>query len=165
MPLTLAEAIQAEFAQESASTRKMLERLPEDELDWQPHERSMSLARLASHLADLPGWAPAVMSTEELDLATVDMPPTVQSKDELLARWDANVEAFQGALAGAGDADLMVKWRLRSGDQVFVNLPRAASLRGFILSHLYHHRGQLSVFLRLLDVPLPAVYGPTADEA
>jgi uncharacterized damage-inducible protein DinB len=163
--MSIAEAMIGEFTQESASTRKMLERLPEDKFAWKPHEKSMSLGRLGAHLAEIPEWAATIVNDESFDMASVDFKPKVFSnKQELLECFEKNVESFQSVLKGQTDEHLFTNWKLMQGDQVAVDMMRAACLRGFVLSHLIHHRGQLSVYLRENDVPLPAIYGPSADE-
>ena len=164
-PLTMAEALIAEYRQESRATRAMLERVPEASFDWKPHERSMAMGRLAAHVAETPGWAEQILGADELDFAAMEYtPPEPSTTAELLELHDRSSETFTTALDGAADATLLAKWVLRSGDHVISKGPRIAMLRGFVLSHLIHHRGQLSVYLRLRDVPVPATYGPTADE-
>lgn len=158
-------ALLPEFDQEMASTRKVLERVPDDQLDFKPHEKSYSLLELASHVSNLPMWTGTTLTTTELDL---DQPwerelPT--SREELLAEFDANAADAREVLAAARAQDLQVEWTLKSGDQVWFTEPRAAVFRSFVMSHLIHHRAQLTVYLRLLDVPVPGMYGPSADEA
>lgn len=154
-----------EFAREAASTRRLLERVPPHHYAWKPHEKSMTVGRLAGHIAEIPGWAAAVMEREELDLAAGPFyqPLDPKSCRDLLVAFGSHVSDFTGVLLNAEDADLDVIWTLRKGDQVLSSQPRAAALRQSVLSHLVHHRGQLSVYLRLLEVALPQVYGPTAD--
>ncbi len=165
MPMSLAQAFLAEFDHECKGTRKMLERVPEDKFPWKPHHKSMSLAHLTGHIAEMPGWAASVMGTEELDFAKMGhYKPTVpETHEELLAAFDKNVGDFKQAMADQSDESFLVTWTLRNGEHVITSMPRVSAIRGFVLSHTYHHRGQLSVYLRLLDVPLPQVYGPTAD--
>lgn len=161
----IAKGIVAEFRHESATTRKMLERVPEDKFAWKPHERSMTLGRLATHLAELPQWSETILDKDELDLAGSDhQPTTADSVAELLELFDTNAEAFVKSVSERSDEELFAEWTLRVGEQVVTALPKVAAMRGFILSHAVHHRGQLSVFLRLLEVPLPQIYGPTADD-
>ena len=161
----ISEAILAELKHEAATTRKMLERAPEDKFDWKPHEKSMTLGRLAGHVAELPGMISAVLMQDELDFATRAYGPFVpKTTSELLDTLDTKVAQALELLADQSDDNLKKSWRLRSGDKIFFELPRAAVLRSMALNHMIHHRGQLSVYLRLLDVPLPSVYGPTADE-
>ncbi|HEX2252900.1 MAG TPA: DinB family protein [Thermoanaerobaculia bacterium] len=164
--MTIGRAFVAELEQEAAVTRRLLERVPVEKGDWKPHEKSMTLGRLAGHVADLPGWA-ATMFTEDTDFASPEgqhepfLPARVE---ELLARFDASVERFRQAAEAANDEQMRERWQLRQGEKVFLDLPRAAAVRGVGINHMIHHRGQLSVYLRLLDVPLPSIYGPTADE-
>lgn len=156
-----------EFDQEMALTRKVLARVPEDRLAWRPHPKSWTMAELATHVAWIGAWTSATLQMDELDLASPAAPPNpkpVGSQADLLALFDGMLEVARPALKGA-DADCLVKpWSLRAGDQVFFTLSRGAVLRTFVLNHLIHHRGQLEVYLRLNDVPLPALYGPSADE-
>jgi uncharacterized damage-inducible protein DinB len=151
--------------QELRSTRRMLERLPEHRFDWRPHERSWTLGELATHVANLVGWQTQILATDRFDLATdVTRSGAFESSAALLARFDENVAALRAALAGAPDDALGAPWTLQRGEQVLFTLPRLAALRSMGLNHLIHHRGQLSVYLRLLDVPVPGLYGPSADE-
>lgn len=162
----IARGIIAEFQHESANTRKMIERAPEDKFDWKPHEKSMTLGRLATHLAELPQLSGTIVDQDELDLAGSDYQPTTAgSVAELLELFDKNAEAFIESVGERSNEELFAEWSLRVGEHVVTALPKIAAMRGFILSHAVHHRGQLSVFLRLLDVPLPQIYGPTADDA
>lgn len=157
-------ALLPEFDQEMANTRKALERIPEDRLDYKPHPKSYSLLELASHISNLPTWTGVTLSTTELDMDQPfdRTPPT--SKDEVLAEFAATSAEAREALEGASAEDMRVPWTLRSGDQVFFSMPRAAVVRSFVMNHIVHHRAQLTVYLRLLDVPVPGMYGPSADE-
>ena len=163
----LTRALAAELQHEAAVTRRLLERVPGDKLEWQPHDKSMTLGRLAGHIGELPWWGKSTVEHPEVDLAAVpedQRGAVAESVEQLLAEFDRNVGDFAAALAATADERLMEPWRLRNGEQVILEMPRIAALRGFIMSHLVHHRGQLTVYLRLLDVPLPQTYGPTADE-
>ncbi|MEO6693825.1 MAG: DinB family protein [Ignavibacteria bacterium] len=163
MPLN--ESFLGELQHETKLTRSMLERVPEDKLTWKPHEKSMSLGELSSHIAEIPGWASSIIEEDELDFAKTDYKPVViTSRDQLLKMFDENVTKGIESLKKAGDETLKANWKMRSGEQIFFDMPRTQVIRGFILNHGVHHRGQLSVFLRLNDVPLPSIYGPTADE-
>ena len=163
--MSICEPLAAELQREAATTRKMLERVPEDKFGWKPHEKSMPLGRLAGHVAELPTLVAPVLKQDELDFATGNFQPlNPSSVAELLERFDGNVAAAAELLKDQTDERMHETWRLRSGDRVFVELPRVAVIRSMVLNHIVHHRGQLSVYLRLLDVPLPSVYGPTADE-
>jgi len=150
---------------ELGTTRRVLERLSDEHLGWKPHAKSMSLGELAAHVANLVAWQVVTVEQSELDLAAA--PPPIggaTSRDEVLKTFDENVVALKRAVAGMDDAALGEKWTLRNGEHVVLNLPRAAVMRTMGISHIVHHRGQLSVYLRMLDVPVPAIYGPSADE-
>jgi len=166
--MPMSQGLLAEFDQEMASTRKVLDRLPQNKFDWQPHPKSMTLGRLASHVSELAGWIPTTLATESLDLAPPGAPPyqpkTAASRAELLEIFDKNVTAARAAIAATGDAQWMVPWTLLKGGQAMFTLPRVGVLRGMMINHMIHHRGQLTVYLRLNDVPVPALYGPSADE-
>ena len=163
--MSISKSLLSEFTHEAASTRRMLQVVPEDQLAWRPHEKSMTLARLAGHIAEIPAWAANMVGTDELDLGGGNYQPVLpETVADLVAAHDRSVEAFQGAVEGADDETLMRPWALRSGEKVHFQMPCALAMRGFILNHVVHHRGQLSVYLRHHDVPLPQVYGPTADD-
>lgn len=156
-----------EFDQEMALTRCVLERVPEDRFVWQPHPKSWPLGALATHVAWLGSWAALTLQSEELDLASPAAPPSpkpVSTRAALLALFDTMLVAARSALLQADATRLDQPWTLRAGEQEIFTLPRRAVLRTFVLNHLIHHRGQLEVYLRLNDVPLPALYGPSADE-
>jgi uncharacterized damage-inducible protein DinB len=151
---------------ELATTRRVLERLPEEQFAWKPHEKSMSLGRLASHVVNLVQWQTITLQSEELDLGS-GPPPADEgpaSRAALLSTFDANVAALKEALAKASEPDLRQVWTLRMGEKVLLRMPRLAVLRTMCLSHMINHRGQLCVYLRLLGVPVPAIYGPSAGE-
>ena len=161
--MSLSQMLIAEFKVEAANTRKYLEVCPEDKFDWQPHEKSMTLGKLASHIAENPGWA-AMMTTAVFDFADGDYKPfEPKTSEELLARFDKEVQGFYDTVAGISDEQFEEEWIMRQGEQILVRMPRGAAFRAWIFSHMIHHRGQLSVYLRLLGVPVPGVYGPTAD--
>jgi uncharacterized damage-inducible protein DinB len=166
--MSLSEMILPEFEQEMANTRKTLERVPEEKFEWKPHEKSSSLGGLATHLANIPSWTTHTFEKDQLDIAPPGAPPfrleQAKSTADLLAAFDKNVEEARATLAGAGDERWFGVWSLLRGGATIMTLPRAAVVRGFVLSHLIHHRAQLGVYLRLLDVPVPAIYGPSADE-
>ena len=160
-----AAALAAELKHESSKTRTTLERIPEDRLDWSPHDRSWSFRELGSHIANLGYWMVSVLDLDEIDLAT--LPPEsykAPSVAELLSYHDGLVEQALGTLGTQTDETMAAKWTLRSGDHVILEMSRLMAIRFFIYNHLIHHRGQLSVYLRLCDVPVPAIYGPSADE-
>ncbi len=158
------QAILPEFDHEMANTRKSLERVPDDKLGFKPHAKSMTLGALASHLATINGWADAIVNMDSFDVKTA--PPNVEFKSnaELLGAFDQNVASARKAIAGAGDAQLMKPWTLSAGDKTIFTMPRIATLRSFILNHTIHHRAQLGVYLRLNDIAVPSIYGPSADE-
>ena len=160
----IGEPLAAELKQEAATTRRMLERVPEDKFSWKPHEKSMPLGRLAGHLAELPSLLGFAFDSDEFDFAVGEFKPfQPASVAELLERFDRNVSEGVERLRGEPDERMGQPWRMMSSGRVIFELPRAAVARGMVLNHIVHHRGQLSVYLRLLDVPLPSVYGPTAD--
>ena len=154
----------ADLEQEIATTRRALERVPDEHLGWKPHEKSMTLGELATHLSVIPFYGVATLRADELNVA--GLPPTqiAASRDELLIHFDENVKNFRAILYTADDDAIHRPWTLRSGEHVVFTLPRVAVLRRLLVNHMIHHRGQLSVYLRLLDVPVPSMYGPTADE-
>lgn len=166
MPIN--QAFLGEFDHEMATTRKALERVPEDKFGWAPHPKSMKMGDLASHLAHMPGWVKETMEREALDVAPGGKPmdmPKAKNRQELLALFDRNVAAGRAALAGAtDDAHWMKPWALQSNGQTLISMPRVAVVRTFVLSHSIHHRAQLGVYLRLNDIPVPSTYGPSADE-
>ena len=163
--MTLGQTLAAELKHEAVSTRKMLERVPENKFDWQPHEKSMNLGRLASHVAEISHWVNAALTQDELDFATSGYKPqTANSARDLVEIFNKTVGEATELLENVSDEDIMRKWRLRNGEKIILDLPKIAVIRSMVLNHLIHHRGQLSVYLRLNDVPLPSVYGPTADE-
>lgn len=155
----------ADLENEWNLTRKVLERLPEKDFAWKPHERSMSLGQLAAHVANIVYWQEMTLSQDGIDLAK--LPPDRHipaTTAELVSIFDKNVAAARAAFATATDASLEETWTLRMGDKVFFALPRRAVFRTMCLSHLIHHRAQLLIYMRMLGVPVPAVYGPSADE-
>lgn len=151
-----------EFNEEMKITRRLLERVPGEKGAWKPHEKSFSLGHLAQLVAWMPGWITQAMKETRLDLSAAPG-YSLEKTETLLAMFDANVAGAQAALAAASDADFQVPWSLAAGERVFFTMPRVGVVRQTI-NHLIHHRGQLSVYLRLVDVPLPSIYGPTADE-
>lgn len=164
--MRLSETLLPELKHEMATTRRLLERVPDDRVDWKPHDKSMSLGRLATHVAELPGFVAMILASEEFDLASrAYNPKTLNRHQEILDEFDANVGKAEAALASAENETLMQPWSLRRGEHVIFTLPRIAALRSMFFSHTIHHRGQLSVYLRLNDVPVPSIYGPSADEA
>jgi len=161
----VAQALAAELEKEAGATRRMLERVPEDRLDWQPHTKSMTLGQLALHLAGLPGTFARLGRLDGLDASTVDFAPrTPQSADEILSTWESSLADAKAFLGGLDEEAANAPWRLSLGERELATMPRHELVRNLMFNHSYHHRGQLSVYLRLLDVPVPAVYGNSADE-
>jgi uncharacterized damage-inducible protein DinB len=158
----------SELDREGGVTRTLLERLPEDKAAWKPHPKSFSLGDLALHLANLPTWINGTLAHSEFDLHPPGAPPQPArawaSKAALLAEFDANVAAARAALVAAADAELQAPWTLKNGGRPLFTMPKGGVLRTWVFNHLVHHRGQLSVYLRLCDVPLPSMFGPTADQ-
>jgi len=167
MPIN--QAFLSEFDHEMQNTRKALERVPEDKFDWKPHPKSGSLIWLATHVANLPSWTKETVERDELDLQPGGVrptpPPALRSRKELLELFDKNAAAGRAALAAAtDDARWMKPWTLLSGGKVILTMPRAVVMRSFVMNHLIHHRGQLIVYLRMNNVPVPGMYGPSVDE-
>src|ERR1700680_751126 len=167
--MAIRDAILPEFDHEIASTRKTLERVPEGKPDWKPHEKSMTMGRLAGHLAELPGWAKETILQDSIDIhpagGTTQQALQMTSRKQLLEEFEKRVAAGRAAIAGASDEQLMKPWTLLSGGQTVFTMPRIAVLRAFVLSHLIHHRAQLGVYLRLNNVAVPSIYGPSAGES
>ena len=161
--MSISENLLPEFDQEMAATRRVIERVPDGNPDWKPHPKSFSLAHLAQLLAWLPGWIGQTLTTTELDLAS-GTGYSNETTETLLRMFDENVRQSREAIAAATDADYDVAWSLKMHGNVLMTMPRGAVVRQHI-SHLSHHRGQMTVYLRMLDVPVPSVYGPTADES
>jgi uncharacterized damage-inducible protein DinB len=166
--MKLSQTLLPELDQEMSTTRRILERVPENRAGWKPHDKSMSLGRLATHIAELAGWASKILGQESFDISPPGgggyQPQTLESAQEIVALFDQNVAATRAAIEQAEDAALMQPWSLMRGGQPIFTLPRIAVLRTMLFSHVIHHRGQLSVYLRLNDVPVPSIYGPSADE-
>jgi len=160
---TVQELLQ-ELEQEAPATRRLLARVPAEKFDWRPHARSMSLGQLANHLASLPHGILYATLQPSFDPGALPPLEAPASTEALLATFDAGMEYARGKLGSMPDADLDIPWKVVSGEQVLLSMPRGAALRTVLLNHSYHHRGQLTVYLRLNDVSLPSVYGPTADE-
>jgi uncharacterized damage-inducible protein DinB len=159
---TIAQAFLSELDAEMPTTRRLLQRVPGERGAWKPHEKSFCLGHLAQLVARMPGWLTHTMRFTELDLANF-RGYSLETTETLLAEFDRAVAEAREALAGATDEDFEVPWSLRHGDRVFFTMPRLTIMRQNV-NHLVHHRGQLTVYLRLLDVPIPSIYGPTADE-
>jgi uncharacterized damage-inducible protein DinB len=161
--MTIAEPFVAELTREAATTRRVLERVPEDKLSWRPHAKSMSLGQLAMHVATIPSFVSDLISVDQFEL-TSSTPEVATSRAALLTALDRTIAHATRTLTGMGDARMMAEWKLTRAGRTLLTLPRVGVVRGLMLNHWYHHRGQLSVYLRLLDVPVPSIYGPSADE-
>ena len=159
----LAEAF-ADLDQEFASTRKILERFPDGKADWRPHDKSRTIGELAAHVSQLPGLGMAILTQERLDAATRPKQPVIDTSADLVANFDKNASAFRSALAAASAEDLDKTWSLVMGEKTYVSGKRSKLIRPMLINHMIHHRAQLGVYYRLLDVPVPVIYGPTADE-
>jgi uncharacterized damage-inducible protein DinB len=166
--MTIAESLLPEFDQEMGNTRKVLERVPDDRFGWKPHDKSGTLGWLASHIANMPEWAAVTMTQDELDYAPVNGPgyqsPKTENRKQLLEVFDKSLIQARAALAATSDQDMMKNWTLLAGGQTIFAMPRVAVFRSMVMNHLIHHRAQLTVYFRLLDVPVPGLYGPSADE-
>lgn len=160
---TVKELLQ-ELEQEAPATRRVLARVPAEKFDWRPHERSMSLGQLANHLASLPYGIVSATLQGSFDPGALPPPAAPESTEAILATFDKGMDYARAQLGKMPDADLGIPWRLVRGDKELMSIPRGAALRSILLNHSYHHRGQLTVYLRLNGIPLPSVYGPTADE-
>jgi len=161
----LAGAFLAELENEAKVTRSVLERVPADKFDWKPHDKSMTFGRLASHIAEMWGWTVSTVKQDVLDFSTMDYTPfEPKTTDDLLAFFDKHISDAKAALADTSDETFLTDWTMRNGEQVYFTMPKVAVMRTFVLNHIIHHRGQLSVYLRLNDIPVPSIYGPSADE-
>jgi len=167
--MSIAQALLPEFEHEIAGVRRVLERIPVEHLGYRPHPKSMTLGELANHLASIPGWVEGTLTHTELDFAAPEtralMPKPSTTVEGLLGTLDAGKERASKALARATDADFQVTWSGKAEGKVLFAMPRIAVLRGFVLNHAIHHRAQATVYLRMLNVPVPSLYGPSADEA
>lgn len=164
MTMTMTDGLIAELQAEAATTRRVLERIPEDRLSWRPHPKSMSLGQLAMHIARVPGAIGELLAELTRDPPVVPLPEAT-SREEVLAELERSVASAAAALAGWGDAGLAAEWTMVREGRPLLVLPRGAMVRAIMLNHWYHHRGEMMVYLRLNEVPLPPVYGPTADES
>lgn len=159
------DSLLPEFDQETAATRRVLERVPDATLEWRPHPKSFNMGELATHLSRLPHWGTLILKQDGYDLAASG--PRGQALSNVaavLAQFDANVREVRSALVDMTDGQLMQPWVLKRGDKVLMSVPKVSAVRGFVVRHLVHHRGQMTVYLRMNDIPVPALYGPSADE-
>jgi len=169
MPLgSISAALLPEYDQEMATTRKHLERVPDEKLSWGPHDKSMTMGHLAGHLAESVSWGPMMLNSDSMDFDSPEMqdykPPAYESRAAILEAFDTNVALTREALASKNDEEWMAMWTMKKGEKVLSSMPKVAVVRAFLMSHNVHHRGQLSVYLRMCDVAVPQTYGPTADE-
>ena len=167
--MAMNQALLGEFDHEMANSRKVLERVPDAKWDWKPHAKSFSMGALAGHLAFIPQWAKVTIEELQFDVNPVGghavQPPPLKTRADILAYFDKGVAEARAALLAVSDENLMKPWSLLSGGKTIFAMPRVAVLRGMIMNHMIHHRGQLTVYLRMNDVPVPALYGPSADES
>ena len=165
---SMAEVLSEQFEREAANTRKALERVPFDKADWAPHEKSMTLGKLAGHIAEMGGWGASILTTEEYDMSPEGgegySPPEFNSIDDVLSTFDDGVATSLATFEGMSDEAMMANWALKAAGEVHFEGPRDTVFRDLIVNHIIHHRGQLTVYLRLCDVPVPGMYGPSADE-
>jgi len=163
--MAMKDALLPEFDHEMAVARKVIDRVADDKFAWQPHEKSMSLGRLATHLAEIPQWAKTILSEPELNMISGQHKPNTRAnKAEVLAVFDANITMARDLMAGMSDAQLMSTWAFKQDGKELFSMPRVAAWRGWVMNHLIHHRGQLSVYLRQTGSKVPSIYGPSADE-
>jgi uncharacterized damage-inducible protein DinB len=167
--MTIGQSMLGEFDQEMQNTRKTLERVPDDKWNWKPHDKSGTVGWLAGHIATLPGWATMTINTEEFDYAPVGgkssyQPPKTENRKDLLAAFDKEAAEARAALASVSDEEMLKTWKLLAAGQEIFAMPRVAVIRGVVMNHLIHHRAQLGVYFRLMGVPVPGLYGPSADE-
>ena len=161
----LAGAFLAELENEAKVTRTCLERVPADKFDWKPHEKSMTFGRLASHIAEMFGWTKETLRSDVLDFSTMEYTPfEPKTNEDLLAFFDDHIAKAKAIIAETSDETFLTDWTMRNGEQVYFTMPKVAVMRSFVMNHIIHHRGQLSVYLRLNDIPVPSLYGPSADE-
>jgi uncharacterized damage-inducible protein DinB len=163
----LSQALLPEYDHEMANTRKTLERVPDDKFTWTPHAKSFPMGSLAGHLANLPSWGSLTIASDSFDINPGGVPqksPEPTSREAVLETFDKNAAATRAAIEGATDEELFKPWTLLSNGNTVLTLPKIAVLRSFVMNHMIHHRAQLGVYLRLNDIPVPSIYGPSADE-
>jgi len=163
--MSVTDDLLMEFREELKATRRVFERIPADKLAWKPHNKSMTLGQLAMHIAGVPGAIAGMTAGDSFDIQKGNFaPPSPQSTDELQSALNHSAEVVEKTLKAANEETSYAQWRLTRGDSLLMAVPRVVAWRSIMLNHWYHHRGQLTVYLRLLDVPLPSIYGPSADE-
>ena len=164
--MTIANQMLAELQQEGITTRKMLALVPVDKKDWKPHEKSMALGNLSRHVAEIYGWPKETVQDDELDFSKMDHKPVeITSNEQLLALFDKCMAKAKEILENTPDEEMAKPWTMRNGETIFFTMPKAQVMRTWVLNHSVHHRAQLGVYLRLLDIPIPGSYGPSADES
>lgn len=162
---TIGSAYIAELEQEAKVAREVLSRVPAEKFDWKPHEKSMSFGKLAAHIAEMLSWTGPTLQQPELDFSKMDYKPLEpQTTEELLEYFDKNLAEAVDVLRNTSDEQFMENWSLRNGETIYFTMPKVVTMRSFVMSHIIHHRGQLSVYLRLNDIAVPSIYGPSADE-
>jgi uncharacterized damage-inducible protein DinB len=165
--MAIKDALLPEFDHEMGSTRRVLERVPAADLKWTPHEKSFNMGKLAWHISNLPNWTHATLDASVFDLASIGddaRPKEPSSVEEVLKAFDESVKKARDKIAEQTDSAFLSPWTLKQGGQEMFTMPKIAVVRSFVMNHIIHHRGQLTVYLRLRNVPLPALYGPSADE-
>lgn len=162
--MSIQKALLIELQREKENTLRMLQALPNEQFCWRPHEKSMTLGELANHIVELHNWVAFVFTQNELDFKTQYVPSVLQTKEELIAVLEKGYEENKAIIGSLEEENYFCTWTLRAGEHVIVSLPKAGAIRFIVNNHLIHHRGQLSVYLRLLNVPVPGIYGPSADE-
>ena len=162
--MPIADTLIMELEREAQTTRRVLERVPTDKLAWKPHVKSMSLGRLAQHVATIPGNISGMARLDSFDVEKFAEPAALESTAAIVAAFDESLAQAKADLAATDDAAMMKNWSFSMGGKAIMTVPRIGVFRAILLNHLYHHRGQLTVYLRLLDVPVPSIYGPSADE-
>lgn len=164
--MAIKDVLLPEYDHEMATTRKLLERVPLAEAQWKPHAKSMTMGDLAAHIVEIPGWVGSIVNAPFVDMAANPeyKRPNYATTGKLLAAFDQSIAKARSAIDSKSDAEMMEPWALKKGEQVLLSMPKVGVLRSFLLNHLIHHRGQLSVYIRLKDVPVPSIYGPSADE-
>ncbi|MEO7133001.1 MAG: DinB family protein [Vicinamibacterales bacterium] len=164
--MPIIDSLLPELDREMGLTRRALERLPDGKFDWKPHPTSMTLGRLAEHLTEMPQWATMTMTQSELEMTTQRPPDYVRpaTRAAALAQFDRYLKEARGNVAGKTDGELLAPWKLKTGGKEVVTMPKIAVMRNFVLNHMIHHRGQFVVYLRMLEVPVPSIYGPSGDE-
>ncbi|MFN0121181.1 MAG: DinB family protein [Blastocatellia bacterium] len=165
----ISESLLPEFDNEIATTRRVLERVPTDKFEYKPHDKSMSMVQLATHISNMLMWTVMTLKEDSFDVAPPGGEPyheePAASSEALLKSFDSNAAVARAAIAEANDGQWMESWSLKSGGNAIMTMPRVAVIRGFVMNHVIHHRGQLSVYLRLNDIPVPSIYGPSADDS